>query len=1127
MKDQYSILIRKLDQFIRKYYKNQLIRGSIYFSALGVLFFLSVTILEYFGHFNTSTRTVLFWFFIVAVAGVLAIYIIHPLTKLYRIGRIISHEEAARIIGKHFTNVQDKLLNTLQLKKISNGRQDNIDLIKASIDQKIEEIKPVPFQTAIDFSVNRKYLKYLVVPVIILLAILVSSPTTITEPATRLVKHSTYYEKPLPFSIKVLNDHFEVLQNNDYELRVKIEGEEIPEKVYLESGNNRIKLKKESPVDFKYTFVNVQKDQSFKVVADKLESPEYNLTVLPKPVILNFDIEIDYPAYTQKKDEIIRNNGDLIVPVGSRTKWKFYTQNTDHLLVRFGDKAPENIDRGPQSFDFEKQLYKSENYIIKTSNEFVDYNDSLAYNITVVPDLYPVIAVEEYRDSTFDQRFYFNGTIKDDYGLKLLTFNYLINNDGTSDAALISDTLLINKGLNPQEFMHFMDLANLELQPGAELEYYFEVWDNDAIHGSKSSRSQIMSYRVPTLNEINEAKDETNQDIKEEMEEAIRDVKDLQRDIDQLNKKLVDKKELNWEDKEQIKDLLEKQKELQEKMKSIKEKNAEKSVKEQQFKDVDEQILEKQKQLEEMFDKLMENEELKELFKDLQELMDQLEKDKVNEMMEEMKMSNEDLEKMLDRNLEIFKQLEFEQKLQETIEKMNDLAKKQDSLSAKTSDRIEDMEAIKEEQEKLNDEFDNVQKDMEDLDQLNQEMEDPNEFDKMEEQQEDIDQEMQNSMEQMNQNKRKNASKSQKKASDKMKKMADDLFAMQQQMISKSMGEDIENLRNILENLIQLSFDQENLLDKVNEINVNDPRYTGLIQDQNKIKDELQMVSDSLFALSKRQIMIQPFVTKEISQINQNIEKSLDLLNNRRTSQAAGNQQYVMTSINNLALMLSETLNQMMQAMNMQSQSSSSCKNPGMGMSTPGQGKMSMQSLRKMQENLNKQIEQMKSGKQKDGPGSPGGKKSQNSQSMSEQLARSAAQQEYIRNELNKMADQLEKEGQFGGSKQLKKISSEMEKTETDLVNKMLTEETLMRQKQILTRLLESEKAEMEREKEEKRESTEGKNNFTRNPKDFSKYKRVQQNEVELLRTVPPSLKPFYKNKVDQYFINFEKLLEQ
>jgi hypothetical protein len=209
----------------------------------------------------------------------------------------------------------------------------------------------------------------------------------------------------------------------------------------------------------------------------------------------------------------------------------------------------------------------------------------------------------------------------------------------------------------------------------------------------------------------------------------------------------------------------------------------------------------------------------------------------------------------------------------------------------------------------------------------------------------------------------------------------------------------------------------------------------------------------------------------------------------------------------------------MMSAMSM---ANGSCKNPGQ--SNPKQGN-SIKSMRQLQQQLNQQIQQMKMGKQEGGEEQSGGRNK--NQSMSEQLARTAAQQEYIRNELRKLAEQLDKEGQFGAGKELKRIADEMEKTETDLVNKKLTEETLMRQKQILTRLLRSEKAEQEREKEEKRESTEGKNVFLRNPEDIFKYKKVQNSEVELLQPVPASLTPFYKNKVNQYFFNFEKLLEQ
>ena len=60
-KDNYSHLISKLDEFIRKHYKNLLIRGTIYFFSLVLLFYISVITLEYLGEFDVAVRTILFW----------------------------------------------------------------------------------------------------------------------------------------------------------------------------------------------------------------------------------------------------------------------------------------------------------------------------------------------------------------------------------------------------------------------------------------------------------------------------------------------------------------------------------------------------------------------------------------------------------------------------------------------------------------------------------------------------------------------------------------------------------------------------------------------------------------------------------------------------------------------------------------------------------------------------------------------------------------------------------------------------------------------------------------------------------------------------------------------------------
>ena len=117
LKTNYQSLLEKLDEFIRKYYKNQLLRGLIYSVALVLLFFISVTALEYFAHFNTIVRTILFYSFVISTGFVVVKYIFIPLSHLYKMGTIISYTDAAKIIGQHFSNVQDKLLNVLQLQE--------------------------------------------------------------------------------------------------------------------------------------------------------------------------------------------------------------------------------------------------------------------------------------------------------------------------------------------------------------------------------------------------------------------------------------------------------------------------------------------------------------------------------------------------------------------------------------------------------------------------------------------------------------------------------------------------------------------------------------------------------------------------------------------------------------------------------------------------------------------------------------------------------------------------------------------------------------------------------------------------------------------------------------------------
>ena len=131
--------------------------------------------------------------------------------------------------------------------------------------------------------------------------------------------------------------------------------------------------------------------------------------------------------------------------------------------------------------------------------------------------------------------------------------------------------------------------------------------------------------------------------------------------------------------------------------------------------------------------------------------------------------------------------------------------------------------------------------------------------------------------------------------------------------------------------------------------------------------------------------------------------------------------------------------------------------------------------------------------------------------------------QEDIRKQLLELRDEQSKNGEKG---KIDKILEDMEKNETDIINNQITQETITRQKEILTRLLEAEEAEREQEEDDKRKSTEW--NFTINntTEQYLDYKKQKQQQEELLKTTPVELRPYYKKKVSTYFNTLIKTKE-
>lgn len=1103
-------LIAKLDAFIKKYYKNKLLRGVIYFMALTLGSFILVASVEYYGRFGTGTRTLLFYAFVVLFLYIFIQFIIIPLSKLKRIGKVISHRQAAAIISTHFTEVQDKLINVLELKSAIGSNNHSAALLEAAIAQKTAALSPIPFNTAVRYEDNKQHIKWLVLPLVLLVIISIKAPELLTDGTNRLLQHQTPFEQPAPFTFSLSNKNLNAIVGEDLEIGVNIKGSILPAEVFIELEGKPYRMEKLDQNNFTYLYKNVRSDFDFRFTAGGFNSGFFKLDANDNPKIDEFDMQIVYPSYTQIKSETVENTGDLHIPKGTKVQWVLKTRHADKALFLFEDTtiALQHAQNGV--FSFSRKLLKSGSYALTTNNAAINSRDTLSFQIEIIEDKHPNIAVQEQQDSLSSKRIYFNGSIKDDYGFTKMNFVYEVKRAGTSAIEKHAANVAINLKATNDQFYYTWDGDVLQIAAGDEVNYYFEIFDNDAINGPKSMRSGIKTFRAPSLEEVIQQTDQRNENTKDNMEKTIQEIKKLQKDLNDLSKKMLEKKEVSWEDKKKAKDLIAKKQALDQKIQNIKEQIEKTNRSEEEYKTLDPELAEKQHQLEALMNKVM-TPELQKMMEEMQRLMETADKKKMDEQMQKMNTDNKELLKDLDRTLELFKQLEFEKKLQDNIDQLKSIAEKQETLSEKASEKNSDSDQLKKEQDELNKKFDDLQKELSEMKQKNEALEEKNDLPNTEQQEQSIAEEMQNASEQLQQKQKAKAGKSQQSAADKMKEMAQKMEQAQQENEQQQAEENIDDLRALLENLLQLSFGQEQVMQQLKTLDINNPLYLKAAQRQQKIKDDMRLVEDSLQALAKRVVQVAAAVNKEVSTINQNMVAAIDNLEDRFVPQARSNQQFAMTSINNLTLLLNEALNQMMQQSASKKSGSGKCNKPG------GGGKPSISKLKKMQEELNKNMAKMQEQMKKNGnkPGQKG--KPGEGTGMSEQLAKMAAQQEYIRNMLGKINQDENKDG-TNSLGNLGELMKKMEETESEVVNRMITEQTLKRQQDILTRLLESEKAERERDQDEQRKSEEAKKQFERNPAALEEYKRMKEKELELLRTVPPALNSYYRQKVSEYF---------
>lgn len=1159
MTNSYQWLLQRLDAFIRKFYANQLLRGVLTLLIGVVGYILLASVSEYFLYLPVWVKLAVVGLFIGLGSLALIFWIAIPLLHMASMGKILSREQAAAIVGTHFPEIGDKLLNILQLKAGADDDQVSRSLVEASIEQKSKQLSVVPITRAVDLSKNKRLLPYLLPLLLIGVFILVAAPNVFRDASERLLQPTKAFEKPAPFQFLLVNKDLQALRNTDFTLVAAVAGSALPAELFIEIKGERIPMASIAAHKYQYIFRNVTEPVTFQFFAAGFYSKKYTLTIAQKPLLKAMKVALDYPDYTGRKDETRNSLGDLIMPAGTRVSWELNADYTDAAMLHWASGSSVNLPKSGNQFAWQYRFLRDTAYTISIHNNTTRSADSFRYRVQVIPDEYPVVQMQEFRDTVVGRQVVLQGTTGDDYGIARLLVHFNISDD--KGRLINAKSLpLKNTGGNLVTFQHYFDIDAFKLQSGQKLTYFVEAWDNDAVNGSKASRSEVMSYQQFTPAQRDSAIDQNAKQINAGLSSSASQIKKLQQDLKEAQDKLLQSSGSNdWQQQQTIQELAEKQDQLKQLMENTK-KRFEEQLQQSKDKKYSDDLKEKQQNLKDQMDNLM-NKELKDQMKKLQELMQKLNKEQAFEKMEQLEQQNKLFNMDLERMQALMKKMEMQMRMEDLANKIEDLASKQLDLKKKTDNNEKTTEALSKEQKDLKKELDALLKeDLKSIKELNKESK-PQEQQDLEEPEKDgkdAGEDMQESGDQLDQQKKSNSSKSQKDAAQKLQKMASMMKKKAAGMDAEQIDLDIKATRQILTNLMRLSFEQEKLMEDVKVTSTSSQTYIANQSDQGKLYSASRTIRDSLFSLSKRVSQLATTINKETSDLEGNMKQSVRALENRYVSEAITRQQYVMTSTNNLALMLNEVLSNLLQ---MQSKAQQGEGKPGEGAPSPGKGKkpgpgQQLGDVITQQKKLGSAMDQMKQaaerGKKgkdgKEGEGeqgqNPGGKKGdgksgsqgqggENGQGQggsgsgedgepgeSEKLARLASQQAALRRQIQQIQSLLNSKGMNGASRQLTEIQKEMDRNETDLVNRKLTSEFAQRQRDIMTRLLETEKAVREQEEDDKRASNAGIDVPRPVPGELQKYLEQQKKMLELYRTVPPQLKPYYRGMVERYFNN-------
>lgn len=1043
----YEILQDKLNQFVRKYFLNELIRGVILFVVFFILYVFITVLIEYFLWLPPHTRQYLYYGILAAFVLFLFLFIYKPLLNLLGFKKSLTNEQSAKIIGNYFPEVDDKLLNTLQLHE----QNKYSDLLLASIDQKADYIKFYPFTKAIDLRQSLKYLPLLLLPFLIFLVLKFTHlQTQVSQSYQRVLSFRETFEPPVPYKIKRLSKD-SILEGQAYTLRLVVSGKSIPDALYLEQDHKKLWMKKTNDSIFSFYFPVVNTDISYRILTDKYAFGPYQLTVLYPPVIYQMQVKLTYPRYLRKKSETKNHTGNFMLPEGTRIDWFVTSKHADLVNFNLNNKL-HSINVKENKASFFTTCNRDFVYTISPQNKQLKDFELLSYKISIIKDQLPQLRVSEFKD-TINNQFLYNIYGSDDHALSRLQLVY--SEEGTINLKKKSIPILKADLIQT----HFIFPDKIPLKEGVAYVYYFELFDNDALHHYKSVKSKNFYFNKLTINEFNEKQLNQQKQQINQLENLNKDFSKQTKRNKKFSESLTQQKSLDWQAKQKFQNTIQKAQQQDEFFKE--------SIK--KFKRLLDKMpknnhVETKEDLKKRLDELAKMEKRKKLLDALKKIAEKLKKEDLVKRLNDLDKYSEHQEKSLERILELTKKYYMQQKLSKMSEKLEDLSKKEDVLSKKNND-------TKQQQDSLNKSIEKLQKQADSLQKMNKSLKAPMTLPDMKPDLQDIKNDMQKASENLQEQQSKAANKKQKKAANKMKKMAKSMQMSMQGGGGAQNEEDIATLQAILKSLINFSYKEESLIVDLYG-NRGKAYLPKQLLSQNYLKTYFKHINDSLYTLALRNPKISQYILDQSFEVTSSLDKTLDNLSENNYLRANSHAQFILSGSNSLANFLSQALDQMKNA------------KPSIGKGKGKKGKgFSLPDIIKKQA---KMLSEMKKGNKKNGkkPGDKDGKekgeKGKNGKSGKKGKKLSGEdgeakrqyelykQQQRIKESLEQLGDRFSDQST---KKRIKDLAKQMEDLQKRILKDGISQSTINKMIELQHELLKLKNATFTQHEDDKRQS--------------------------------------------------------